>query len=249
MSLSRQKIGSLECLLINPLNGKPPKAAVVLCHGFGAPGQDLVPIGTELSRRSDGSDKAIYIFPAAPLELDPTFDGRAWWMIDVARLQYLMAIGETRQMRHVDPPELADCRQHIMEILDWARKRFSLSSEQLVLGGFSQGAMLATDVALHSTDCLGGLIIWSGALICEQKWQKAAAASRPLRVVQTHGNEDMILSLEGAKDLQRLLTLNRHEVHFLEFDGPHTIPREGIDLAAELIKSAIDPSASLKARL
>jgi phospholipase/carboxylesterase len=235
MKIDRLKIAKLDCILAPPPSGNPPKVVVILCHGFGAPGHDLVSLGMELSRSDLGTDQGLFVFPAAPLELDPTFDGRAWWMIDVGRLQYLMAIGETRQMRNVHPPELPACRRQIFEIIEWAKSKYGLPSDKIIVGGFSQGAMLMTDVALNYSDPLGGLIVWSGALICEEDWKNSAEKQAPLKIVQTHGSEDMILSLEGALDLRAMLQQAGHQVHFFEFEGPHTIPMEGINLAAELI--------------
>lgn len=235
MKNTKLKIGQLDCILVPPPGGQAPKAVVILCHGFGAPGHDLASLGIEFSHSVGGTDQALYIFPAAPMELDPTFDGRAWWMIDVGRLQYLMATGETRQMRNVHPPELPGCRQQIFEIIDWAKTSYGLTSDRIVVGGFSQGAMLTTDVALNYSEQLGGLIIWSGALICEDEWKSSATKKSPLKIVQSHGSEDMILSLDGAKDLRSMLQKAGHQVRFIEFDGPHTIPMEGIELAGQLI--------------
>jgi predicted esterase len=99
--------------------------------------------------------------------------------------------------------------------------------------------MLATDVALHYPEMLGGLIIWSGALICESNWKSTAEKQQKLAIVQTHGRQDMILSHAGALDLKSMLQTAGHQVLFLDFDGPHTIPTEGLEMAAELIADCI----------
>src|SRR5688500_15180988 len=57
---------------------------VVLLHGFGAPGEDLVP----LFRVLDVPREVRFVFPAAPIELPlPLTDARAWWMIDLAEME------------------------------------------------------------------------------------------------------------------------------------------------------------------
>lgn len=235
MNISREKIGKLNCLLVKRTDLKKPYAVVILCHGFGAPGQDLVPLGAELADQNEAASEVLYIFPAAPHELDFGYEARAWWMIDIERLQYLMAIGETREMRNADPPELPECRALIGELIEAVRQKYDLPSNRVIVGGFSQGSMLATDVALHYPHKLAGLIVWSGALICESAWKAAAEKQAKLKIVQTHGRQDMILSLSGALDLKSMLENSGHDVRFHQFNGPHTIPMEGIVMAAELI--------------
>ncbi len=235
-----QQIGELECVVVQDSQNTKPAAAVILCHGFGAPATDLVSLGNELISAVPQLAKAVFIFPGAPLQLDPLFDARAWWMIDIEKIQQLMEQGETREMRNTSPDRLPNCRNAINQVIDFAREKYSLAAEQIVVGGFSQGSMLATDVALNYPERLGGLIIWSGALINEPVWQAAANQQQPLRVVQTHGRADPILPLEGAEHLRDMLSASGHRVAYHEFSGPHTIPMEGLQLAAQLVAEIPD---------
>ena len=95
--------------------------------------------------------------------------------------------------------------------------------------------MLSTDVALHYPEALGGLIVWSGALINESTWTEKANAQSALTVVQSHGRVDPILPFSGGEDLRDMLTESGHTVRFCEFNGQHAIPQESIELAAQLI--------------
>src|ERR1700722_17433307 len=71
---------------------------VVLLHGFGAPGDDLV----SLWRTPRVPAATRFIFPEAPRELGPGYmGGRAWWMIDMARLQQAIARGDARDSDEV----------------------------------------------------------------------------------------------------------------------------------------------------
>ena len=46
MNLSQQSLGRLQCKVFEPSDGNlKPELVVILCHGFGAPGDDLVPLG------------------------------------------------------------------------------------------------------------------------------------------------------------------------------------------------------------
>ena len=232
---TKQQMGELECVIVRDDSVEQPAAAVILCHGFGAPATDLVSIGRELISADARLGKAVYVFPGAPLELDPMFDARAWWMVDMEKLQRLMESGQTREMHSESPARLPICRELINQVIEQVKRDYELTSGQIVLGGFSQGAMLSTDVALHASEPLGGLIVWSGALINEPVWKKLAEQQSPLNIVESHGTQDPILPIEAARDLKAMLTAAGHQVRYAEFVGPHTIPLEGLQLAAQMI--------------
>ncbi|MCA9645533.1 MAG: hypothetical protein KC492_32810, partial [Myxococcales bacterium] len=83
--------------------GETPRGLVVLMHGFGASGSDLVPLGRQIPTPPG----VRYACSEAPLVLDPLFDARAWWPIDVVALERAMARGEHRDRTQEEPPELA----------------------------------------------------------------------------------------------------------------------------------------------
>jgi phospholipase/carboxylesterase len=234
-----ETINELECTIVRDAGVGNPQVAVILCHGFGAPGQDLVSLAREFFSIDGGMEGAVFIFPAAPLELDPGYDSRAWWMIDVEKIQQLAAQGLSREMSKESPDRLPECRELLNGVIAQVQERFSLPADKIVIGGFSQGAMLATDVALHFPETLGGLIVWSGALICESEWTTAAKIQSPLNVVQTHGTLDPILPIAGARLLHAALTQAGHTVEYQEFEGQHMISGDGLAAAAALIKSLI----------
>lgn len=235
MNYQRTHIAELDCIVAKDANIETPKALVVLCHGFGAPSTDLVGFATELVSADEKLNEAVYVFPGAPIVLEPGFDSRAWWMIDIERLQKLRANGEERKLKESSPEELPQRRQQLSAIIDHFRKLYDLAANKVCVGGFSQGSMLATDTALHYPEAMGGLIVWSGSLINQAAWQPAAESIDKLSVVQSHGTLDEILPHSGAEALRDMLTSAGHEVQFISFRGPHTINQEAIQAAAGLI--------------
>ena len=179
--------------------------------------------------------ETVFVFPAAPIEMDPLFDARAWWPIDMQKLQILMMEGKTREMRSESPELLPERRVSLTKVIDHCRVDYSLPASKIIVGGFSQGSMLTTDVALHYNEPLGGLIAWSGALINEEVWKEKAGQQSKLTIVQTHGRIDAILPFSGAEDLRDMLTSAGHEVRFKEFSGQHSIPMDGLQLAVQLL--------------
>ena len=74
----RTTLGDLSCHVLLEREPGQPEGAVVLCHGFGAGGDDLVPLHRELCGLDPRLERQRFIFPEAPLSLGP--GSRAWWM-------------------------------------------------------------------------------------------------------------------------------------------------------------------------
>jgi len=129
----------------------PPKAAVILCHGFGAPGNDLVGLGAELARQVPALTDVRFYFPAAPIELEMGWgDSRAWWLIDMAAIQRLQHDpAAQREFRKLEPNGMPAARKAMLALVHEVATHTGLPMKKIVLGGFSQGAMIATDVALR----------------------------------------------------------------------------------------------------
>src|SRR5690606_4444673 len=66
--MGRHEYGGLTCQVVNaPTAATDPTLAVVLCHGYGAPADDLVPIGAELLATDAAIARNVRLyFPAAP---------------------------------------------------------------------------------------------------------------------------------------------------------------------------------------
>lgn len=204
---------------------------VVLLHGFGAPGTDLVPLWREL-RPPPGTR---FAFPEAPLALDPYGDARAWWMIDMAKLEAALAGGELRDLTRDVPEGMAEARALISGLLD------ELDAPQVVLGGFSQGAMLALDVALRTDRPLAGLALMSGTLLAEHEWLPLMPKRKGLRVVQSHGRLDPLLPFSIAERLRDELTSAGLPVTFVPFNGGHEIAGSVIDALDGLLNASLAP--------
>ncbi len=238
------KLGKLT---VRRLGANKDGLVVVLCHGFGAPGDDLVPVGRALPAPSGTH----FVFPEARLSLAEVLGmpqalvgpARAWWPIDMERLEKAMRGGDVRDMSREVPEGLSESRAALLSLLD-ALAAEGIGSERVVLGGFSQGAMLATDVALRDPRPLAALVIWSGTLICENEWLPLMASRKDLPVYMSHGEDDPILPFSLAKNLEGELTKAGITVQFRAFRGGHAIPPPVLsDVAALLAKLAPKPKA------
>ncbi|QEG22987.1 alpha/beta hydrolase [Mariniblastus fucicola] len=235
MNASKITIGELAVTVVKATD--EPKGAVVLCHGFGAGGDDLVSIAEEMAKVDEKFRKLAFLFPEAPIDMSESmgFESRAWWMIDVDEIQQLAEQGKFQKLKSESPAELPRCNGMINEVIEFACNEYQLPHAKIVIGGFSQGAMLTTDVALSHEKQLGGLIVWSGTLICEDKWT-SLVGNHSFPVFQSHGTLDPILPFDVAVDLCTMFSDADMNIEFTEFDGPHTLPVSAMKGAVKLLR-------------
>ena len=239
LNIRPELLGDLECMVAEGDDTSRQKLALILMHGFGATGEDLVPLAEELVYRDPSLAETVkFIFPAAPLEPVEMADygGRAWWPIDMAKLQRAMMLGDFRDLREDLPELLPAAREKVVGLIDEVRAETGWGLDRFVLGGFSQGSMLATDVALRLPEAPAGLVIWSGTLLCEKEWLPLLPGRQGLRVIQSHGRQDQILPFAAAEWLRDAMTAAGLEVEFLPFNGPHTIPEAAVEATLKLLK-------------
>ena len=216
----------------------PPSAAVILCHGFGAPGNDLVGLERELVRLQPSLADARFYFPAAPIDLGQLGWGeaRAWWMIDMAVVQRLQHDADAlREFRKLEPEGMAAARKALLALVREVADGTGLPLQRIVLGGFSQGSMLATDVALRLEEAPGALVVLSGTLLTEDVWRQKAAARAGLPVFQSHGRADPVLPFQAAEWLHELFTSAGLPTEYVPFNGGHTIDRDALAKLGEFL--------------
>jgi phospholipase/carboxylesterase len=197
---------------------------VVLLHGFGAPGDDLA----GLWRVIDAPPGTRWAFPAAPIALDALGPGaRAWWMVDIEGRLRAAERGQLDELAREVPDGLVEARERVTATLDALEQQ--LRPSRVVLGGFSQGAMLACDVALRTGRALAGIALLSGTVVARDEWAALAPQRAGLPVFQSHGTSDPLLPFSKAEALRDLLRAGGADVTWTPFRGGHEIPGTALD--------------------
>jgi phospholipase/carboxylesterase len=210
------RVSGLELRAIGPA---PDQATltVVLLHGFGAPGDDLVSLADVI----DAPAGTRFVFPAAPLELPGIYgDARAWWMLDMARIERAMR-GVVEDRADEVPDGLVEARDKLAGVL---AELAAASPAPIVLGGFSQGAMLALDTHLHGAHPIAGLALMSGTRINGTAWTARMQRVRSVPILMSHGTADPLLPFAAAVSLRDELRGAGADVDWIEFQGGHEIP-------------------------
>lgn len=206
-----------------------PRQWTFMFHGYGADAYDL----RSLSEVLGDSSTTHWIFPQGihAVPIGPGWMGRAWWQLNMRDLEG--GIPDMEAWSNHEPQGMVELRE---KMLSWISS-FEPDWSRVVLGGFSQGAMLATDLFLHAPQAPKGLVIFSGALINKPNIKKVAHQREGSRFFQSHGRQDPILPYRGASQLESLLTSSGLKGSLYSFDGTHEIPMNAIQKANEYLKS------------
>lgn len=238
--MSVRQMGGLRCRVI-PERSAQPALAVVLCHGYGAPGDDLVPLVREMRQLQPTLEEVRFYFPEGPLS-PPGMEwmgGKAWWHIDMMALQSALMQGDIGSLRNQVPDGLSSARRKLRALVDGVLGETALGFSRLVLGGFSQGAMLATDLTLRLEEPPAALAILSGTLIAESQWRSLAPQRAGLFVFQSHGIYDPLLPFAAAQWLYDVLNEAGLRVDFAPFEDQHTIPHKTLYRFARILSELI----------
>jgi phospholipase/carboxylesterase len=213
---------------------------VVLLHGFRAPGHDLV----SLQKGLDVPSETRFVFPEGHIALDRVYgEARAWWIIDFQRIERAKQSGDLDPIAFRDPPGLDEAREIVVSFLDETERRFGVSGESLILGGFSQGANLSTDIALRTKRKLAGLVHLSGSVICQEIWRAQLAARKTLPVFISHGTNDPVLPYALAERLRDLWREAGNDPEWVSFRGGHEIPWSVTEKLGAFLTSTIARSS------
>jgi phospholipase/carboxylesterase len=203
-----------------PGAGGRPRQLVVLLHGVGADGRDLIELAPLLAR---GLPHARFVAPDGPQPCDLAPYGRQWFSLQDRRPAAMLAgIGRTAPLvdRFIDA-ELARC---------------GLDDGKLALVGFSQGTMMSLHVGPRRKRPVAAILGFSGALVAAPA---AEAAGRP-PVMLIHGDADDVIPIEAMFAAVSGLQAAEVPVQWVLRPGlPHSIDPEGIAIGGRFLREML----------
>lgn len=188
---------------------------VVLLHGYGANARDLAGIAEIPEMEALNLNWMFIEAPMAPPDL-AMINGRAWFDVDIAYFQSLILQNKFDEY-YSRTPENIDYLHDTLEIFFQAKH---LNEKNMIIGGFSQGAMVATDHLYEKKLRPLALLYLSGTVIREGLWKTQSLEN--LKIFQSHGRFDEVLPVHGALHFKEIAKSNDHKIHI--FDGGHEIP-------------------------
>lgn len=205
-----------------PASGNPPRALVILLHGLGADGNDLIGLAPTLGQILPD---AVFVSPHAPFPCDMAPMGRQWFSLSSRADADILA-----GVRAVAPT--------LDAFIDAELTRHGLSDDRLALLGFSQGTMMALHVGLRRAKPCAALLGYSGALAAPEILA-AEIKSRP-PVLLVHGEADEVILFSAMAASMEALRANNVRVHSEARPGlAHGIDEQGLAFGAATLKQTL----------
>jgi phospholipase/carboxylesterase len=208
--------------MLPPRSGGAPKQAMVLLHGYGADGADLLSLGHEW--RALWPDM-LFVAPNAPAVCAANPAGFEWFPLGPERIAGRIAGVEAAR------PVLVN---FLMDL--WAQT--GLGPADTVLAGFSQGAMMALHVGTGLDRPLAAIVAFSGGLVLGE----GPYARSPVALV--HGDADAVVAPELSREAAQVLGAKGFEValHMSAGTG-HGIAPDGLAFATAFLVDHLPPKA------
>lgn len=181
---------------------------VLLLHGRGADMHDLA----ELAPLFDTATGCRFVFPNAPKPFEP-YPG--------------MAVGWT--WFEGWPPEhesVVESRSTLLRFIDEMTAHYPTPEGQLVVAGFSQGALMSLDSGLRMETTIAGIIAMSGGLY--EADLPDLTRHKGLPVLLAHGTLDDVVPVNYARRARRVLEEAGLDVDYHEFPMGHQLAQEEV---------------------
>ena len=207
--------------MLPPASGGAPKQAVVLLHGYGSDGNDLIGLAPHWQGLLPD---AVFISPNAPEPCRQLAFGFQWFDVSMD--------GDRLASRQTG---VVEARPVLVEFLEDLWRQSGIGPENTILVGFSQGAMMALHTGLSLEKPLMGIIAFSGAFLPPRDFGLGAMARTPVCLV--HGDMDDVVDPEHSADADVALRLAGYDVSYHVSAGVgHGIAPDGLAFASAFIE-------------
>ena len=210
-----------------PAAGGAPRHLVLLLHGVGADGFDLIDLAPGWGK---AVPDALFIAPHGPEPCDLAPYGRQWFSLQDRSEAMMLAGADAATTR------LAAALKTTLQTL-------GLTHRDLALAGFSQGAMTALHLGLRHPSGCAAVLAFSGAVLAGGGVPAAGMTSPTVLLV--HGEADEVVSVEASRKAERELSQAGYEVEAIyRPDLGHGIDDVGISLGALALQRTLRGSDS-----
>lgn len=209
-----------------PQSGEHPRQAIIILHGVGADGENLMGIVPHLAEELPD---AYFVAPNGPEQYEDGSQsvngsyGFQWFSLwDRSYDQLKVGVESASEI--------------LMAFIDEVRERFDLDYKDIALIGFSQGCMTALHTALRMDDReIAGMLGFSGGMIANQVEENEITSKPPICLI--HGAEDPVVPFDRTLYAEEMLQALGLEIraHIIP-ELPHSIDYNGIEIGKEFLK-------------
>lgn len=213
-------MAKLNHYIQKPASGGQPKKIVVLLHGYGSNGRDLISLAPYWQK---AVPDAVFVSPDAPFPCEIGF-GYQWF-----------------SLAEYTPEKLLSGAQEASPVLDAyldsILSEYKLADADLAMVGFSQGTMMSLYSGPRRKHQIAGILGYSGALIGEEGLD--GKNRPPIRLI--HGESDSVVPVSSYHKAVEILSekgfkVSGHTTPNLD----HSIDEKGIESGAEFLSQILN---------
>jgi phospholipase/carboxylesterase len=206
---------------LKPLSGAAPRQVVLLLHGFGSSGSDMISLAPGWQH---SLPDALFLAPHAPQRCNFGAGYQWWGLSDLSPAA--LATGAAQAAPVID------------EFITRKLRQYDLTEADLALVGFSQGTMMALHVGLRRPRQIAAIVGYSGMLTGIGALRHDRITKPPVLLI--HGTDDPVIpvaSLHSAeKELQRLgIAVSTH----ISTGLGHSVDPAGLRLGCDFVVKAL----------
>jgi len=205
-----------------PAAGGKPQQLVILLHGLGADGNDLIGLAPYWARLLPGAE---FLSPNAPFPCDMAPYGYQWFSSQDRSPEAVL--GGVRAAAPI-----------LDAFIGEALERRGLTSSELALVGFSQGTMMSLFVGLRRTEPVAGIVGFSGRLLAPELLASELRSRPPILLV--HGTEDPLVPYSSLGAAETALKAAGVPVETVTSVGiGHSIDDQGLRRGGQFLKDVL----------
>jgi phospholipase/carboxylesterase len=202
--------------LVNPAQATGAKRLLLMLHGVGGNELNLLPVGEQLA-----DAHTLVLSVRAPLMFGPM--GFGFYQVDFSSGKPVF-----NQAQQLDGQHL------LLNFIREASTRYGIPAGQVYLLGFSQGAIMAYDVALTHPAQVRGVLAFSGRMLIESRQHHAPAADiQKVHFFLSHGRHDDKLPAFYADEAVTFLKSLAITPYYEAFEGGHEVSASGLAAAEQ----------------
>ena len=179
---------------------------LVLMHGVGSNEQDLMGLAPQIPERFH------VLSVRAPFRMGP--GAHAWFDFSI----------EPNGERTINEAQEAQSRALVAQAIASAAEQLGIPPERVVVGGFSQGGIMALSLLLTQPALMQAAMVWHGRLLTQMLPQAAPPdALRGKQMWLSHGTHDNVIPLAHAQAIAHYMAPLPVTLAYHEFPGAHEI--------------------------
>ena len=179
---------------------------LVLMHGVGSNEHDLFSLAPQIPEQFH------VVSLRAPFRMGP--GAFAWFDFSI----------EPHGERTINEPQEAESRALVAQTIQSASEQLGIPPERVVVGGFSQGGIMALSLLLSRPELMRAALVWHSRLLAQIVPHIAPAdAFHGKHLWLSHGTQDNVIPLAAAQSIRRQVQTLPLRLSYEEFNSAHEI--------------------------